>query len=79
MHNILKIPSKVNNYELAFIESLDHIINLSKQPNTITIIDSNVAQLYPELEITNAISIQCIEQNKELQGVDNVIKMLSVA
>jgi 3-dehydroquinate synthase len=77
MHNILKIPSKVNNYELAFIESLDYVINLSKQPNTITLIDSNVAQLYPELEITNAISIQCIEQNKELQGVDNVIKMLS--
>ena len=77
MHNILKIPSKVNNYELRFIESLDYIINLSKQPNTLTFIDSNVAQLYPELEAINAISIQCIEQNKELQGVDNVIKMLS--
>lgn len=77
MHNILKIPSKVNNYELRFIESLDYIINLSKQPNTLTFIDSNVAQLYPELEAINAISIQCIEQNKELQGVNNVIKILS--
>lgn len=77
MHNILKITSKINNYEIAFIESLNHIINLSKQPNTITLIDSNVSQLYPELKDTNAIPIQCIEQNKDLQGVDNIIKILS--
>jgi 3-dehydroquinate synthase len=78
MYDILKISSKINNYELKFIESLNYITEIIQQPNTITFIDDNVAYLYPELNIFDATLINCIEQNKELQEVDKIIEVLSI-
>jgi 3-dehydroquinate synthase len=78
MYDILKISSKINNYELKFIESLNYITEIVQQPNTITFIDDNVAHLYPELNTFDAVLINCIEQNKELQEVDKIIEVLSI-
>lgn len=66
--NKLEIKSRINNYELFFLNSLDEIITETKQPNTITFIDKNVADLYPVLNTTNSIIVDCTEDVKSLDG-----------
>jgi 3-dehydroquinate synthase len=66
--NKLKVKSKINNYELFFLNSLDEIINETKQPNTITFIDKNVAELYSVLNSTNPIIVDCNEDVKSMDG-----------
>ena len=66
--NKLEVKSKINNYELFFLNSLDEIINETKQLNTITFIDKNVAELYPILNATNPIIVDCNEDIKSMDG-----------
>jgi len=66
--NKLQITSKINNYELSFIDSLDDIIAEMQQPNTITFIDKNVANLYPSLAMTDVVLIESNEDAKTMDG-----------
>lgn len=75
MYNI-KIKSKINDYELNFINTLEDIITISNKENTITFIDNNVLKLYPDLALTNPISVECFEHTKEFYGVNFVINSL---
>ena len=77
MHNILNIPSKVNNYTLGFIDQIKEIENLIDQENTITIIDSNVNKLYPNLQRNNNTVIECTEEAKTLNGASIILSKLS--
>lgn len=66
--NKLQITSKINNYELSFIDSLDDIIAEMQQPNTVTFIDKNVANLYPSLAMTDVVLIESNEDAKTMDG-----------
>jgi 3-dehydroquinate synthase len=77
MHNILNIPSKVNNYTLGFIDQIKEIENLIDQENTITIIDSNVNKLYPNLQRNSNTVIECTEEAKTLNGASIILSKLS--
>jgi 3-dehydroquinate synthase len=59
----LVVKSKFYDYSVEFT-SINSIINLYNQPNVITIIDQNVYNKYPYFK--NAITIECIEQNKNI-------------
>ena len=77
MYNILNIPSKVNNYTLGFIDQIEEIENLIDQENTITIIDSNVNKLYPNLQRNSNTVIECTEEAKTLNGASIILSKLS--
>lgn len=76
MHNLLNIPSKVNNYTLGFVDSILDIEQLIDQDNTITIIDSNVNRLYPSLSRESNIVLVCDENLKTLEGATTLIASL---
>lgn len=68
MHSTLEIQSKISNYSIHFIKSLNSIQALIDQPNTITFIDSNVSRLYPELHRDVNIVVESTENAKTLEG-----------
>jgi 3-dehydroquinate synthase len=78
MYGTLEIQSKINNYSVYFIETLNSIQVLIDQPNTITAIDSNVSRIYPELYRSTNIVVECTEDIKTLEGTykifDNLIE-----
>ena len=76
MHNLLNIPSKVNNYTLGFVDSVSEIEDLIDQSNTLTIIDHNVSELYPNLNRDNNIVLVCNENSKTLEGTALLISNL---
>jgi 3-dehydroquinate synthase len=77
MYNILNISSRVNNYTLEFTDQMKEIESLIDQENTITIIDSNVNQLYPSLQRDNNTVIECTEDAKTLDGASILLFKLS--
>jgi len=68
MYGTLKVDSKIKNYSVEFISDINLIIDLIKNPNTITFVDSNVIKLYPELNLENIVSVECVEDAKNLEG-----------
>lgn len=76
MLRIIPIKSKIRDYSIEFIESLDNIINLSNKENTLIYIDSKVSDLYPSLSLKNSIKIECIEENKSLNGCIHIFNSL---
>lgn len=76
MLRIIPIESKVRNYYVEFSDSFSVIYNLIKEKNTITYIDSNIKNLYPELDTENSIDIECIENNKNLSGCEYIFDSL---
>jgi len=77
MHNILEIKSKVSDYQLGFVDTLQEIEQLIDQPNTITFIDSNVSTLYPSLQRENNIVLTSSEAIKSYAGVGDVLQLLT--
>ena len=77
MHSTLKILSKINDYEVNFVDSLEYIIKEIKKPNTITFIDVNVAKLYPQLNLDNVIQIPATEESKTLDYANTIFYKLS--
>ena len=73
MRKDLVITSKVKNYNIKFIESLDYIIQLSKEKNVFVFIDKKVASLYKELNLENFVKIESVEENKTINGVNYII------
>jgi 3-dehydroquinate synthase len=64
----LIIKSKFRDYSVDIVDSLDYIINLSKQKNTYTILDDKIAEYYPLLNTDSSIQINCTENIKTLNG-----------
>jgi 3-dehydroquinate synthase len=76
MYSTLEIQSKINNYSIHFVETLNKIQTLIDQPNTITFIDSNVSRLYPELSRDTNVVIECTENIKTLEGTYPIFQSL---
>lgn len=77
MYSTLNIASKINNYEVTFVDSLETIIKEIQQPNTITFIDFNIVTLYPKLNLDNVISIKATEEVKTLEYADKIFSKLA--
>lgn len=77
MRNILEIKSKVSDYQLGFVDTLQEVEQYIDQPNTITFIDSNVAQLYPTLQRDGNIVLPSSEAIKSYTGVARVLQNLT--
>lgn len=52
---------------------MDYLIQLSKEKDTLTVIDKNVYNLYPYFT-SNTIQLECIEENKNLSTCINIYK-----
>ena len=76
MHSTLKIQSRIKNYTIHFIKDLNKVETLIDQPNTITFIDYNVAQLYPDLYRDTNIVVECVENTKTLEGTHDIFDAL---
>jgi len=77
MYNILNIKSKVSDYQLGFVDSIQEIEQYIDQPNTITFIDDNVNKLYPSLQRDNNIVLPSSEAIKSYTGVARVLQNLT--
>jgi 3-dehydroquinate synthase len=77
MYNILNIPSRVSDYTLEFTNQISEIENFIDQVNTITIIDSNVNNLYPSLQRETNVIIESNEEAKTLDGASILLSKLS--
>lgn len=71
----LTVESAFRNYDIEFVESILSIIDIANKPNTITIIDGNVSQLFPSLNAD--IVIDATEKAKTLDGADKLLTCLS--
>lgn len=76
MQQILKIQSKYNSYDLEFVDSIDDIVQLTKSDNTITIIDKNVFNLYPQLADPSFVQVYCVEDVKNIKGTEFILDEL---
>jgi len=77
MHNILEIKSKISDYKLSFVDTIQEIEYYIDQPNTITFIDDNVNNLYPSLQRDNNIILTSSEAIKSYTGTARVLQNLT--
>jgi 3-dehydroquinate synthase len=73
MRNILEIKSKVSDYQLGFVDTLQEIESYIDQPNTITFIDKNVSELYPSLQREENIIVSSYESSKTYEVAGGLI------
>jgi 3-dehydroquinate synthase len=76
MYNVLDIKSKVADYKLGFVDSLERIQSIMEQSNVITVIDSNVEELYPTLRRQSNIVLDSYEHIKTLKGAEILLNTL---
>lgn len=78
MHSTLKLSvrSSVRDYFVEFTSEISDITKITEDDKVIPIIDSNVAKLYPQLNINNPVIVDCIEDNKNLAGVNKIFDLL---
>ncbi len=77
MHSILEIKSKISDYKLSFVDTIQEIEHHIDQPNTITFIDDNVNKLYPSLQRDNNIILISSEAVKSYTGTARVLQNLT--
>lgn len=77
MHNILEIKSRVSDYRLGFVDTIQEIEQYIDQPNTIIFIDKNVSNLYPSLQRENNIILTSSESIKSYAGVASILQKLT--
>lgn len=77
MHSILEIKSKISDYKLSFVDTIQEIEHYIDQPNTITFIDDNVNKLYPSLQRDNNIILISSEAIKSYIGTARVLQDLT--
>ena len=77
MYSTIEVLSRINNYKVTFIESLNDVIEEINQPNSITFIDANVAALYSSLNLPNVVLVDCVEDSKTLDGANKIFSKLS--
>lgn len=76
MFSIIPIKSKIKDYYVEFINSMSVITDTIQSDNTVLYIDQNISNLYPILNVRNAIKINCIEDNKNLDGCQKIFESL---
>jgi 3-dehydroquinate synthase len=76
MYNNLTVKSSIKNYTISFNQNLDNIKKIINELDTLTILDSNIKKLYPELSTKNNIVIECNENAKTLDGVNTFLQTL---
>lgn len=77
MHSILEIKSKISDYKLSFVDTIQEIEHYIDQPNTITFIDDNVNKLYPSLQRDNNIVLISSEAIKSYTGTARILQNLT--
>lgn len=77
MYNILEIKSKISDYKLSFVDTIQEIEYYIDQPNTITFIDDNVNKLYPSLQRDNNIVLFSSEVAKSYVGTIKILQNLT--
>lgn len=77
MYSELIVNSKTRNYKVNFVDSIDEILFLCNQKNTITFIDKKVKDLFHELSNDSFIEITISEDIKTLEGAEFVYNILS--
>jgi 3-dehydroquinate synthase len=77
MHSILEIKSKISDYKLSFVDTIQEIEHHIDQPNTITFIDDNVNKLYPSLQRDTNIVLPSSEAIKSYTGTAKVLQNLT--
>jgi 3-dehydroquinate synthase len=77
MCSTINIKSKISDYRVLFINNISEIVNVTNDTNTITIIDSTVNEMYPILQNKNNIILNSNEDNKTIEGVYSLIKIIS--
>jgi 3-dehydroquinate synthase len=77
MHNLLKVKSKIADYTISFVEDLSAINKVIDQPNTITIIDENVNNLYPTLQRIDNVVVLSNEDAKTMESASTLLQILS--
>ena len=77
MRSKMIIRSKIRDYELEFIDSFDDIKELIRSENTITIVDSNVARLYPQIQSPINLEIDCTEDAKTMERANALLAYLA--
>lgn len=77
MRSKMLVRSKIRDYELEFVDSYDEIKELIHSENTITIVDSNVSRLYPQIRKEDNIKVDCTEYAKTMEGVSALLAELS--
>lgn len=75
MHS-LTIKSKMGDYAVEFVNSIERVVKETQHPNTITFIDHNVAALYPKINSKDFASVVCDENAKTLQGTQTILNEL---
>jgi 3-dehydroquinate synthase len=75
MYSTITVPSSIHSYTIEFVDTLSSVEDLMREPNTISVIDSTVATLYPRL--SNGIVIEATEKAKTLQGAESLLDMLA--
>ena len=77
MRSKMIIKSKIRDYELEFIDSFDDINELIRSENIITIMDSNIARLYPQIQSPDNLEIDCTEDAKTMERVNALLIYLA--
>jgi len=77
MYSQIIVKSNIKDYTVNFV-NLENIKFLSNQPNTITIIDSNVAHYYPEIGYGFVVAIDTNEDLKTWDGIKKIFDELLV-
>ena len=77
MYSILEIKSKISDYKLSFVDTIQEIEHHIDQPNTITFIDDNVNKLYPSLQRDTNIVLPSSEAIKSYTGTARVLQDLT--
>ena len=77
MYSILEIKSKISDYKLSFVDTIQEIEHHIDQPNTIIFIDDNVNKLYPSLQRDTNIVLPSSEAIKSYTGTARVLQDLT--
>ena len=72
----LSVDSKMKRYSVEFTDSIGDIADILNQNRIITVIDSNVANLYPSLSLKDPIIVECIEDRKNIDGAIEIYNRL---
>lgn len=76
MHKVISLNSVLGNYTAKVIDNLSDIETLIDTDNTFTFIDRNVEQLYPRLQRTKNITVDCVESNKTFEMASVILQTM---
>lgn len=76
MREVIPVHSALGSYSVQMIDDMSSIIALIDSQQTLTFIDKNVQELYPELRRDTNISVECVESNKTLRKAEELLQRM---